>query len=67
LPLDPQQYITKYTQQLEDGLEQVTEAVRTGVIAIEKDELALGKLEAEPTSPQVEPVRDALFAEVGPV
>jgi TnpA family transposase len=67
LPVDPQQYIAKYTQQLEDGLEQVAEAVRTGVIAIEQDELALGKLEAEPTSPHVEPVRDALFAAVGSV
>jgi TnpA family transposase len=67
LPMDPQQYIAKYTQQLEDGLEQVAKAVRTGVIAIEEDELALGKLEAEPISPQVEPVRNALFAEVGPV
>jgi TnpA family transposase len=67
LPIDPQRYVAKYTKQLEEGLEQVAEAVRTGVIGIEKDQLALGKLEAEPTSPEVEPVRDALFGEVGPV
>jgi TnpA family transposase len=67
LPVDPQRYVTQYTHQLEDGLEQVAEAVRSGVIGIENDELALGKLEAEPTSPEVEPVRDALFGEVGPV
>jgi hypothetical protein len=56
LPTDPGRYVTKYTQQLEYGLEQVAEAVRADVIGIEKDELALGKLEAEELSREVEPV-----------
>ena len=67
LPTDPERYVSKYTQQLEYGLEQVAEAVRTEVINIEKDELALGTLEAEKLSPEVEPVRDALFGAVGTV
>ncbi len=67
LPIDPKRYVAKYTQQLEDGLEQVAEAVRTEVIGIEKDQLSLEKLEAEPSSPEVEPVRDALFGDVGTV
>jgi hypothetical protein len=67
LPTDPGRYVTKYTQQLEYGLEQVAEAVRADVIGIEKDELALGKLEAEELAREVEPVPDALFGEVGTV
>lgn len=67
LPIDPKQYVSKYTEELQYGLEQVAEAVRTEVIGIEKDQLSLGKLEAELASPDVEPVRDALFSEVGAV
>jgi hypothetical protein len=67
LPMDPARYVVKYTRQLEQGLEQVAEAVRTEVIGIEKDALVLDKLEAEPFSPDVEPVRDALFREIGTV
>ncbi|MCP4901118.1 MAG: Tn3 family transposase, partial [bacterium] len=67
LPTDPERYVSKYTQQLEYGLEQVAEAVRTELISIEQDELSLSKLEAEEVSPEVEPVRDALFGEVGTV
>ena len=67
LPIDPERYVAKYTQQLQVGLEQVAEAVRTEVVGIEKNQLSLGKLEAEALSPQVEPVRDALFGEIGSV
>ena len=67
LPVDPKQYVAKYTEELQYGLEQVAEAVRTEIIGIEKGQLSLGKLEAELASPNVEPVRDALFSEVGAV
>jgi hypothetical protein len=67
LPIDPKKYVAKYTEELQYGLEQVAEAVRTEVIGIEGDQLSLGKMEAEPSSPEVEPVRDALFSEVGAV
>lgn len=67
LPMDAERYVSRYTQELEYGLERVAEAVRTEVIGIEKDQLALDKLEAEPVSPEVEPVRDAIFGEVGTV
>ena len=67
LPIDPERYVAKYTQQLEVGLDQVADAVRKNVIGIKKDQLSLGQLEAEPLSPQVETVRDALFGEIGSV
>jgi TnpA family transposase len=67
LPIDPKRYISQYKEQLEFGLDQVAEAVRTDVIGIEEDHLVLESLEAESVSPDVEPARDALFSDVGPV
>ena len=67
LPMAAEQYVSRYTQHLEAGLERVAEAVRTEVIGIEQDQLSLDKLEAELLPPAVEPVRDAIFAEIGKV
>ena len=67
LPHDPERYVARYRQRLDDGLEQVAEAVLSNHIDIEKGQLVLEALEAEPAAPDLESTRDAIFGEIGTV
>ena len=59
--------MARYKQQLDEGLEQVAEAVLSKHIDIEKGQLVMEALEAEAVSPDLEPTRDAIFGEIGAV
>lgn len=67
LPADPERYVARYKKRLDEGLEQVAEAVLSNHIDIEKDQLVMEALEAEAVSPELEPTRDAIFGEIGAV
>jgi hypothetical protein len=67
VPMDPSEFLARFTPVLETGLEQLAKVVESGGIEIEKSELLVHKLEAEETSPQVDQTRQALFREIGHV
>jgi TnpA family transposase len=67
VPMDPSQFLDRFTPLVETGLEQLAEIVESAGVEIEKGELLVHKLEAEETSPQVEQTRQALFRAIGHV
>ena len=67
LPIDPQRYVARYRKRLDEGLEQVAEAVLSHQVDIDKDQLVLDDFEAEPAEPDLETTRDAIFGEIGTV
>ncbi len=67
LPQDPERYVARYRKRLNEGLEQVAEAVLSNQVDIEKNQLVLEALEAEPTIADLESTRDAIFGEIGTV
>ena len=67
LPVDPERYVARYRKRLDEGLEQVAEAVLSNQIDIDKDQLVLDELEAEPAAPDLESTRDAIFGDIGTV
>jgi hypothetical protein len=65
LPPDPERYVARYRQRLDQGLEQVADAVLSNQIDIDKGQLVLEALEAEPATPDLESTRDAILGEIG--
>jgi TnpA family transposase len=67
VPMEPGEFVSRFTPLVEAGLKGVAKAVEAGEISIDRGELQLHKLEAEETSPEVERVRQALFQQVGTI
>ena len=67
VPMDPSEFMARFTPLVDNGLEQLAKIVESGGIEIEKGGLLVHKLEAEEISPQVDQTRQAVFREIGNV